>query len=158
MDRELIGKIEPASGGTDGVEVADHVGDGHIWRRQFLDVAVFAMEPSERRLDALFRDELLARAADRGVRVVVDLTTGNDWDLVVEESGQASEHPCFSLAAEPQENEMVPRQERVHELGNDGIAVADDPGKKLFARAHLLDQVVADLVAHAARLTILQFT
>ena len=100
----LIGKIEPASGGTDGVEVTDHVGDGHVWRRQFLDIALFAMEPPERCRDALFRDELLARAADRSVRVVVDFAAVDDWDFLVEESSQASEHPRFGLAAEPQEN------------------------------------------------------
>ncbi len=44
MDRHLAGEIMPATGGLDGIDVADQVGDGHIGSRQLLYVAVMGRQ------------------------------------------------------------------------------------------------------------------
>ena len=38
MDRQLVRNILPAARGLDGIDVADHIGNRHIRRSEFLDV------------------------------------------------------------------------------------------------------------------------
>ena len=52
----------------------------------------------------------------------------------------------FCLAAQAEQDQVVPREDRVDELRNDCFVIADDAGKQLFARAQFLDQIRAQLV------------
>ena len=67
----------PPRAAPDGIDVADHVGDGHVGRGQLLDVALVRSQPGDRRLVAALRDEVAAAPAERPQRVVVDLAAGH---------------------------------------------------------------------------------
>ena len=86
VNGELIGQVQAAPRRPDGIHVADDVRDGHVRRRQLLDVAQIPGQPRDRRLVSLFRDALATGSAERCVRVVVDLAPGDHRDLVVQQA------------------------------------------------------------------------
>ena len=54
------------------------------------------------------------------------------------------------MAAEAEEEEIVAGEDAVDQLGEDGVAVADDSGEELFAGLELVDDVAAELVFDGA--------
>ena len=58
--------------------------------------------------------------------------------------------PVSCWNAQPEEDEVVAREQRVDELRNDRVLVADDTGKQRAAGAELLDQVVAHFFVDTA--------
>ena len=150
VHRQLVGELQPGSRRLDRVEIADQVGDRDVRRRQLLDVAAVAIEPRDRQVVALGLHPGAARGADRAERIVVDLAARNDRDLGVEQIGERPQDPALRLAAQAEQDEVVPRQNRVHDLRHDGVVVADDARKDRLAAAQALDQVVADFVLDAA--------
>ena len=60
VDRQFVGDIVPAARRLDRIDVADHVGDGHVRRGQLLHVALLRMQPRDRRV------RRPSRAPDRG--------------------------------------------------------------------------------------------
>src|SRR5205823_1132095 len=52
------------------------------------------------------------------------------------------------LSAQTEENEVVPRQDRVHDLGHHGVLVADDAGEQGTMIAQPRQQVLTHLVLH----------
>ncbi len=86
---ELVGEQVPAARRLDGVEVADHVGDGDVGRGELLDVAILALEPGNRRGITALGDEVAAELADRAEGIVIDLAAGDDRDGGVEQLDEA---------------------------------------------------------------------
>ena len=70
-------------------------------------------------------------------------TTGNG---LVEQVHELPEHPRLGLAAQAQEEHVVPGEDGVLDLGDDGLFVAEDVGKKRLAGPELGDQVAPHLV------------
>ena len=94
---------------------------------------------------------------DRGERVLVEVGAGDGGDALIQKSHQAAQDARLGLAAEAQENEVVARQDGVHQAWQDGFLVADDAGKQLRdvgpgpQHAH---HVVAHLVLDGALLRV----
>jgi hypothetical protein len=76
-----------ATGCLDGIDVTEHVRDGHVGRRELLHVALLATDPRDGRVVAVFFDELAAVLRDRRERIVVHLASGNDRQRLVEQEG-----------------------------------------------------------------------
>ena len=64
VHRHFIGQLVPAPRGLDGIDIADHIGDSDVRGRQLFHVAMVAAQPGDRRLVALFGDQVAAAAAD----------------------------------------------------------------------------------------------
>ena len=88
VHRQLVGEVQAGLRRLDRIDVADHVGDRHVRRRQLLDVARLARQPGDRQVVAFGGDAGAARGAERRQRVVVDLAAGHDRDLLVEQIDQ----------------------------------------------------------------------
>ena len=73
VHRQLVGELQRGARRLDRIEVADHVGDGHVGRRELLDVARVARQPRDRQRRPLPRDACAARGTERRERIVVDL-------------------------------------------------------------------------------------
>ena len=155
VDRQLVAELQAALGRLDRIDVADHVGDGDVRRRQLFDVARFARQPADRHLVAFGLDAVLAERRQRRNRIVVDLALRNHRQPLVQQRGQGAEDARLGLAAQAEQDEMVARQDRVDQLRHDGVVVADDARKQRVFPAQSLRQVVADLVTDrpAAHLT-----
>ena len=52
---------------------------------------------------------------------------------LVEQRRQRAQDAGLRLAAQPEKNEVVARQDGVDDLGTDGVVVADDAGKQRLA-------------------------
>src|ERR1035438_7542569 len=126
---ELVGDVLAAAGGLDGVDIADHVGDGDVRGGQLFDVALVAVEPRDGHVVRLIGHQIAAAAANGSVRVVVNFAAGQVRRPFVEQGGELADEAGFGLAAQSQENEVVARQDGVDHLGHDGILVSDDAGK-----------------------------
>src|ERR1039458_2022885 len=149
VDGELVGDVLTAAGGLDGVDIADHVGDGDIRGGQLFHVAVVAVEPGDGRVAGLGGYQIAAAAANRGVRVVVNFAAGEVGRPFVEQGGELADETGLGLAAQSKEYEVVARQDGVDHLGHDGIFVSDDAGKERFPTLNFTDQVLAEFVFDA---------
>src|SRR5262245_4601147 len=76
----------------------------------------------------------------------MDLTARYHGNFRVEQIDQAPQDAALRLSAQSEQDEVVAREDRVDQLRNDGVVVADDAGKQRVAGLQLADQVVADLL------------
>ena len=109
-----------------------------------------AAHPGDRRIVARLGDQLAPVLGDRRERVVVDLAAGHDRHRVVEQRDERAQNPRLRLAAQAEQDEVVPRQERVDDLRHDGVFVADDAGEQRSALAEPVEQVLAHFVLDRA--------
>ncbi len=150
VHRQFAREVQARLRRLDRIDIADHVGDRHVGRRQLFDVAGVASEPCDRRVIALGRDPRDAPRADRGQRIVVDLAAGHDRDRLVEQRRERAQQARLRLAAQPEQNEVVARQQRVDELRNHRVVVADDAREEGLAGAELGDEVLPHFLVDAA--------
>ena len=66
------------------------------------------------------------RAADRRVRVVVDLAAGDDRRPLVEQADQRPDQPGLALPALAEEDDVVAGEQGALDLGQHGVVEADD--------------------------------
>ncbi len=150
---QLVAKVQAPLRRLDRIDVAHHVRDRHVRRRELLDEAGVPREPGNRQAVALGGGPGAAGAADGRQWIVVNLAAGYDRYRLVQQINQPAQDSGLGLAAETEEDEVVPRQHRVHQLRNDGLVVAYDAGEERLARLELPHQVVADFLPHAAAST-----
>ena len=151
VEGELVGQVA-ALGHLDGVDLADEVGDRGVGRGQLLAEAVGAVHPLDRRVVALVGDQVAGVAGDRGVGVVVDLRAGHDRHPLVEEIDEGADDAGLGLPPLAQEDDVVPGQQGVLQLGEDGVVVAEDAGDQRSAGRDAPGGVGADLVLDGAGL------
>ena len=143
---EFAAEFVSAACRLDGIDIADQVGNRDIGRRQFFHVALLGRQVCNRSIVAQFRDLLPAAAANRRVRIVMDFAAGDVGRLRIEQCGQRAQDAALGLAAQSQQDEIMPRKNRVNDLRHDGVVVSDDAGKNRAALAEFHDQVVAHFV------------
>ena len=80
-------------------------------------------------------DQVAAAAADRTVRIVVDLAAFDIRHALVEQRGQHADQARFGLPAQSQQDEIVARQNGVDDLRHHGVFVADDAREQRRRRA-----------------------
>ena len=81
----------------------------------------------------------------------MDLAAGHDRNLLVEQIDEAAQDAALRLAAQAEQDEVVARQDRVDELRDDRLVVADDAGEQRLAGLQLADEVVADFLLDRPR-------
>ena len=111
-------------------------------------VALVALDPRDLDLVAVLRDEVDAAPADGSVRVVVDLAARDDRHALVEQRDQRAHHPALRLPALAEHDHVVPRDDRVGELRQHRLLVADDARQERLAGAQPRQEVAAHLVLH----------
>ena len=110
-------------------------------------VASFSPKRSSRctqsivRVVAVLGDEVAGVAADRVVRVVVDLAAGDDRHPLVEQAGERADHAGLGLAALAEEDHVVAGEQGVLQLRHDGLLVAEDAFEQRLAGGDLGDGV-----------------
>ncbi len=147
---QLAGELQAAVGGFDGIDVADHVGDGDIGCRQLLDVARLARQPVDGHGVAFGGDALSSVCGQRRQGVVVDFASRDDRNGLVQQRRQGAENPRLCLTTQAEQDEIVPGQYRVDDLRDDGFFVADDPRKQWFPLTELGNQILAHFVLHTS--------
>ena len=130
-----------ALGHLDRVDVADQVADRGVRGGQLLGVAVVAVPPADRQVVAVLGGQSAAADADRRVRVVVDLASGDLGAPLVEQGGHGAHQPGLALAALPQQHQVVAGQDRALQLRQHGVVEADDAGEGRLRRAQPAEQI-----------------
>ena len=147
---QLVGDVLPAARRLDRVDVSDHVCDGHVRSGELFDVPFDGREPRDRRLIAHFGDQAAALLADRVVGIVVNLAAGDVRNALIEQGGQHADQTRLGLAAQAEQDKVVPRQNRVDHLRHHRVLESHDAREQLFALLNLADQVRAKLVLDGA--------
>ncbi len=129
VNGQLVGKIAAAARGANGIHVADDVGHGDVRRGQLFDIAAVARHPGDGRVVAFGGDFFAAGAADGLQRVIVDFAADHHGNFGVEQIDEAAQNAALGLAAKPQKNEIVAREQGIHDLRHDGIFVTMNPRK-----------------------------
>ncbi len=130
----------------DHVDLANQVGDGHIGSGQLLVVTLAPGDPLDRRLFALGRDQVTSIFRYWCEGVVVYFRAGDARNEFIEQRDELAEDAGLGLAAQPQEEHVVFGEDRVLDLRQDGLLVAQDVGKQGFAGLEPGDQVPPHLV------------
>jgi hypothetical protein len=135
---ELGAELVAGARGLDGVDVADEVGYGDVGRGELFDVALLGRHPVDGRVVAERGDEVFGELGERRVGVVAQLGAGDVRALRVEQRGERAQDARLGLAAQAEQDEVVPREHRVDHLRDDGVVIADDAGEERLA----FDEVV----------------
>src|SRR5439155_10787029 len=75
---------------------------------------------------AVIGDPVPARGADRLERIVIDLAAGDGRQQRIEERDERAGDPGLRLTALAQEDDVLAGEDRVLDLGDDRLLVADD--------------------------------
>src|SRR5580704_13057428 len=152
MNRELARKFMPTAGRFDGVNVADEVRDCHVGRSELLHVAIVGREIRNRSRVSQARDFFAATTADRRVRIVANLAAGEIRHMRIKQCRKRAQNTAFRLSSQAEQNEVVPRENRVHNLWHNRIVIADNAGKntRVITVTQAGDQVFTKLVFHTA--------
>ncbi len=143
--RQFVREVAPL-GHLDRVHFADQIGDGDVRRRQLLTVARVARNPMDWRVVALLGHAgwQALQMGSNGSSLISQPTMAGIF--LVEQVHQAARDACLGLAALAEQDDILPGEDGVLNLRDDGLLIADDAGEYLFASAHLPHQVLAHLV------------
>ena len=83
----------------------------------------------------------------------MNLAPGHYGQRLVEEARERPEDAALGLASQAEKDEVVARQHRVDDLGDDGVVVADDARKECLAGAQPRHEVLPDPSRTGRRLT-----
>ena len=97
VDRALVIEVSPFSH-LDRVDLTDQVGDRGVRRRQFLGIALRAVQPLDRRVVATLGHRGDRTRAHRGGGVVRQFRPGHNREPLVQQAHQGSDDPRLGLA------------------------------------------------------------
>src|SRR5260370_8857989 len=143
MDGELVGEVASATGGANGIDIADNVGHGYVGGGKFFDEAILAGHRGDGGIVAFDGDSFAARAADRFQGIVVDFAAGDDGHFRIEKVDEAAENAALGLSAQAEKNEIVARKQGIDNLRDDGVFVAVNAGEERFALFDNPEQIPA---------------
>src|SRR5437588_11409448 len=146
MNRQFVAEQVPAFGGLDGIDVADNVCDGDVRSLQLFDKARIAINPGNGCGILVQLDRLPSVSADRMKRIVVDIRTGNDGNLLVEKICELANDAALRLAAQSQQNQIVAGENGINKLRHDGFVITNNAGEKFLAPLEFADEVCPHLV------------
>ena len=142
MHCQLAGEIA-AFGVLDHVDFTDQVGDRHVGSGQLFVIALFAANPGDRGRVPLLGHQVPGVFRDRMIGMVIELGSGDHRQELVQKMHELPQHPRLGLAPQTQEEHVMPRENGVLDLGEDGLFVTEDVWKKRFTGPELADQVAS---------------
>ena len=116
------------------IDLADQVGDRHVRRRQFFVIAVRAMHPFDLGIVSLLGDQALAAAGRGRNRIVVDVESRKHRHPFIEQIRKHPKDARLGLSAKAEEQQVVLGEDAVDDLGDDGVAISDDSGRRVPRR------------------------
>ena len=146
VDGELVRQVA-AFGHLDRVHLTNKVGDGDVRGRQFLAVALGAMQPADRRAVSEVGDDGLALRADRREGILRDLRPIDGGRPLIEQRGEAADDARLRLPTLAQQDHVLPGEDRVLDLRDDGLFETDDPREQIASVPQAGDQVLPHLLA-----------
>ena len=142
MDGQFIGKVL-AFGHFYRVDVAEQVGHRNVRCRQLFGVPFFPSQPDDFRFVAVRRHHVAAVFTNRGKRVVVDFAALNRRYFFIQQLHQDPHQTRLCLSAFTEENHIVPGKDGIFDIGNNCVAVTDNPRKYFAVRLHHFDEIAS---------------
>ena len=99
---------------------------------------------------AALGDQVAAALAERIVGVVANFAAGNVGHLLVEQGCERAQDAALGLAAQAEQDEVLPGKNGVDDLRDDRVFIADDAGEEGLVRLKARDQVGAHLIFDVA--------
>ena len=134
----------------DRIDVTDEVADAGVRGGELLAVPLAGVPPGDGQVITELAGEPAAPRAGGRVGVVVDLAARDGRGPLVEQPGQRADQPRLTLAAFPEQDDVVPGDQRALEVRQDGLAEPDDAGERILPGPHHGEQVLPDLFLNAA--------
>ena len=131
-----------ASRRFNGIDVSDQVRDRDVRRGQLFYVAFFRCQVCNRRCFSSLPDFIAAASANRLIGIVMDLTARYVWHCRIKQGCQRPQDPALCLPTQPEQNEVVPREYCIHDLGHHSIVIADDSRKDRAGLTQPFSQIV----------------
>ena len=145
---QLVGQEVPAARGLDRVHIPDDVRDGDVRCGELLHVAGVAWQPRDGCPVAPLGYQFAPELRDRRERIVVHLAPLQNRNLFIEQGDELPEDTALGLPAQPEQDEIVPGEDGVHELRDDRVFVSHDAREQRRAVLEETDQILPQLVFH----------
>ncbi len=145
MDRHLVGEVAAFSD-LDRVDLSDQVSNGDVRGRELLAVALIAVDPRDLDLVAVLGDEIQTSTADGSERVVVDLAARDRGNLRIEEVDERAHDAALRLSSLTEHDHVVAGDDRIRQLRQHRLVIADDAGEERLSGAQSRQQVAAHLL------------
>lgn len=142
---EFIRQV-PALSDLDRVNLTDQVSDRGVGGGEFLAEPIVAVHPRDRGVVAVLGNEFASMPRDGVIRVIVDLRPGHDRHPLVEQVGEATDHPRLCLASFPEKNDVMPGEQGVLELWVDRALVAEHLREQRLVISYPLDGIAPQLL------------
>ena len=152
VDHLFARVVQAQVGRLDRIDIADQVRHRDVRRGQLLVITLVAVHPFDGGFVAVLFDELLGGARRGGQRVLIEGIPRQHGNMLVEQLGQLTGDARLGLTAQTQQDEVVPGQQGVDDLRNDGLVESDDPRKQGAAGLKRRDEIAADLFLDGNRL------
>ena len=146
VNGQFIGEVASATRSPDRVNVANNVRDGNVGSGEFFHVALVSWKPGDGRVVAFSGQAFAASAADGPQRVVINLASGDHWNFRVQKLHQATQDATFGLPAQSKQDEIVARQQGVHDLRDDAVVISMHAGKQRLIPFNAAQQIAANFV------------
>jgi hypothetical protein len=136
--------------GANRIDVADDVSHCHVRSCELLHEATVAIDPGDGGSITAFVEKISRVFGDWSERVVVDLTSSDDRNDVIEERCESAKYARLGLPSKTEKYEVVPREKGIDDLRHDSVFVAEDTFKEGSAALEAGQEIVAELILHRA--------
>ena len=150
MYRQLVRQIPPL-GNLNRVNLPNQIRHRNIRRRQLLAIPLLPTHPHNRRVIPLRLQDPPALRANRNQRIAIQIAPRQRRHCLIQQPDHMPNKPRLSLPPLPQQNHILPRQNRILQLRNNRILKPDYPRKQLLPRLNLANQIPPYLFLDAAR-------
>src|SRR5262249_400545 len=148
VNRQFVRKVAAPPRRTNRINVADDVRNRHVGCRQLFDIPLVARQPGDRRIVTFGGYALPARPADGLQRAIIDFATRDDGNFGVEKLDQSTQDAALRLAAQTQQDEIMPREQRVYDLRQNRVFIAMNTREQRFVALDAPEQIAANLALY----------
>ena len=146
MNREFITQHVSATCRANGINIADNVGHGHVGRCQFFHKATVTIDPDNGRVITRVVDQRFREFGNWLERIIVNFTAGDDGHVLIQQPNECAKNAGFRLTTKAQQNKVVTRQQRVHDLRHHRFFVAQHAAKERPTGFQSFDKISTNFV------------
>jgi hypothetical protein len=145
VNSQLVRDVLSGPSGLYWIDVADHVSDGYVGRGKFLDVSFFGGAPGNGGIIAETRAFVPALFANWPQRMIANFAPRYVRHAGVKQTCKHSRQTRLGLTPQTQKDEIVSRQDRIHDLWDHCVIKSHQTREQRFTPVQFADEIGSKL-------------